>query len=138
MRTEAVLVDTGPLVALFRENEAHHEQCKAAFGRLGKGLPTTWPVLTEACFLLRRDRAAVLKLARFVQEGLLVPRDLDSAFAAWFSRFVERFGDREPQLADASLVYLAERDGFESIFTLDARDFSVYRTGDGRALRLLP
>lgn len=138
MRTEPVLVDTGPIVALFRENEARHEECKAEFARLPKGLPTTWPVLTEACYLLRRDRPAVRKLASLLREGLLVPRELGSGFAEWFSDFVERYRDREPQIADASLVYLAERDGIETIFTLDERDFAVYRTGDGRALRLLP
>jgi uncharacterized protein len=42
------------------------------------------------------------------------------------------------QLADAALVYLAERDYIRSIFTLDRRDFSVYRLKRNRALRIIP
>ena len=43
-----------------------------------------------------------------------------------------------PQLADAALVYLAERDGFDTIFTLDRRNFPVYQSGRKRALRIIP
>jgi hypothetical protein len=43
-----------------------------------------------------------------------------------------------PQLADAVLVYLAERDGFDVIFTLDRRDFSVYHAGRKHAFRIIP
>jgi predicted nucleic acid-binding protein len=42
------------------------------------------------------------------------------------------------QLADASLVHLANREGIDTIFTLDRRDFSVMRKAGGRKLRLLP
>jgi len=42
------------------------------------------------------------------------------------------------QVADASLVHLANREGIEVIFTLDRRDFSVLRLSRGRKLRLLP
>jgi uncharacterized protein len=138
VRADPVLVDAGPLVALFREKDADHERCKAVFGRLGTGLPTTWPVLTEAFFLLRKDRNAVLKLARIIEDGLLLPRELSQGLASYFSGFVKRFSDREPQLADASLVYLAELEKIETVFTLDERDFSIYRTSSGKALKLQP
>jgi hypothetical protein len=42
------------------------------------------------------------------------------------------------QIADATLVYLAEREGIDTVFTLDCRDFSVYRLADGRSLRVVP
>jgi len=42
------------------------------------------------------------------------------------------------QIADGALVYLAEREGIDTVFTLDRRDFSVYRLSDGRSLRVLP
>jgi len=35
-------------------------------------------------------------------------------------------------------VYLAAREEIETIFTLDRRDFSIYRTGKGRAFRIIP
>ena len=57
--------------------------------------------------------------------------------AHWLMNFYERFGEHAPDLADAVLVYLAERDGVEMIFTLDFQDFAIYRTSDNRALEVL-
>jgi predicted nucleic acid-binding protein len=42
------------------------------------------------------------------------------------------------QLADASLVHLANREGVETIFTLDRRDFGVLRRPRGKKFRLIP
>jgi len=72
VKTERPLIDTGPLVALFRENDEHHEACTHQFAVLPRGLPTTWPVLTEAFFLLREEKNAVTKLIRLVEDGVLV------------------------------------------------------------------
>jgi len=35
-------------------------------------------------------------------------------------------------------MYLAEREEIDTVLTLDVRAFSVYRTSDGRALRIVP
>jgi predicted nucleic acid-binding protein len=41
-------------------------------------------------------------------------------------------------MADATLMFIAEREAVDTVFTLDRRDFSVYRTTDGRALNIVP
>ena len=51
---------------------------------------------------------------------------------------MRRYQSLGAQLADAALVYLAEREDTDQVFTLDRRDFSVYRFGRNRRLRLLP
>ena len=56
----------------------------------------------------------------------------------WIIAFLERYATAEAQLADAALMYLAEREGIDTVFTLDRRDFSIYRTTDGRALTIIP
>jgi hypothetical protein len=43
----------------------------------------------------------------------------------------------KPQLADASLMYVAEQNGIEHVFTLDRRDFTIFRCR-GKALTLIP
>ena len=40
-------------------------------------------------------------------------------------------------LADASLMYLAERDDILEVFTIDAKDFSLFRKADGSSLTLV-
>jgi predicted nucleic acid-binding protein len=51
---------------------------------------------------------------------------------------MKQYRSLDPQFADAMLVYLAARENIETIFTLDRRDFSVYRTARGRAFRIVP
>jgi predicted nucleic acid-binding protein len=50
----------------------------------------------------------------------------------------KRFHDQQVDLADATLLALAERENISTIFTTDRRDFRVYRRLDGRPFRLLP
>jgi len=42
------------------------------------------------------------------------------------------------QVADASLVHLANREGIDTVFTLDRRDFGVLRRAHGRKFHLIP
>ena len=51
---------------------------------------------------------------------------------------MERYEDLDPQLADACLVYLAHRENIDTVFTLDRRDFSVYRTVARKPFQLVP
>ena len=51
---------------------------------------------------------------------------------------MKKYQDIRPQLADAALVYLAGRDGIDTIFTLDQRDFAVYRSARKRPFQIIP
>lgn len=133
-----VLVDTGPLVALLSGDDEHHHDCVGALAHLPPPLVTCWPVLTEAAWLLRKRPGAVEKLLGAVDAGLLALPALDPEAVPWLARFLRRYEDAGAQLADAALVYLAERDGIATVFTLDRRDFSVYRFKGNRSLRIIP
>ena len=54
------------------------------------------------------------------------------------AEFLQRYRRIGAQVADAALVYLAEREETETVFTLDRRDFSIYRLAGNRGLHLLP
>jgi predicted nucleic acid-binding protein len=101
-------------------------------------LLTCWPVLTEACWLLRQRPASIRKLFQGFREGLFELVDLESKALEWIPRFLERYESAGPQLADAALVYLAERKRIRTVFTLDRRDFGIYRLSRNRALTLIP
>ena len=51
---------------------------------------------------------------------------------------MEKYQDRPMDLADASLVVLAEERGLRDIFTLDQEDFHIYRLHGRLTLRLWP
>jgi uncharacterized protein len=63
---------------------------------------------------------------------------LDEKAMPWSAAFLRRYAKLEPDLADAALVHLAEREGIHTIFTLDHRDFSIYRYGPNRRLKIIP
>ena len=51
---------------------------------------------------------------------------------------MKRYAQLRPQLADAALVYLADREKIDTIFTLERRDFSAYRPARRTRFRLQP
>jgi uncharacterized protein len=133
-----VLVDTGPLVAIMSPADQHHKTCLEALHDLPGPLFSCWPVITEAAWLLRRRPGVVRQLLDSISAGFLELLPVESAEATEIGKVIEKYKNIRPQLADAALVYLAERDGFDVIFTLDRRDFSVYQAGRKRAFRIIP
>ncbi len=137
-----VLVDTGPLVAILSSGDQHHAACVKALHQLPGPLLSCWPVITEAVWLLRSHPPAVQQLLRscFSEKpgGFLELLPLAGAEAGAIANMMEDYHAIRPQLADAALVYLAHREGIDTIFTLDRRDFAVYRSAGKRAFRILP
>ena len=137
-----VLVDTGPLVAILSSVDQHHAACVKALHQLPGPLFSCWPVITEAAWLLRSHPRAVQQLLRscFSEKpgGFLELLPIAGAEAGAIAEVMKQYQDIRPQLADAALVYLAGREGIDTIFTLDRRDFAVYRSTRNRAFRILP
>jgi predicted nucleic acid-binding protein len=133
-----ILVDTGPLVAILSREDAHHRTCVAALREMSGPLLSCWPVITEAAWLLRRSPRAIQQLLGSMDAGFLELLPLAGTEAKAIAALMKRYESIRPQLADATLVYLAGRERIETIFTLDRRDFSIYRTGRKRAFRIVP
>lgn len=133
-----VLLDTGPLVAILSAQDQHHGVCVDALRHLPGPLFSCWPVITEAAWLLRRNPGAVQQLLKSLGSGFVELLPLASLEATAIAAVMKKYADIRPQLADAALVYLADRDGIDTIFTLDQRDFSVYRSARKREFRILP
>jgi hypothetical protein len=133
-----ILVDTGPLVAILSREDEHHAACVKALRDLPGPLLSCWPIITEATWLLRSSPRAVQQLVRSVDNGFLELLPLAGSEAAAIVGILKRYEDIGPQLADAALVHLADREKIETIFTLDRRDFSIYRTASRRLFRIVP
>jgi uncharacterized protein len=133
-----VVVDTGPLIAILDDQDAHHRACVEALTFLQSPLYTCWPVVTEAAWLLRHSPRAVRRLLDSINTDFIELLPLAAPEVRPIAELLEKYRSIRPQLADAALVYLARREQIETIFTLDRRDFSIYRTGRGRSFRILP
>jgi hypothetical protein len=134
----AVLVDTGPLVAVLDRDDQHHERCVAAFRALRVPPVTTWPVLTEAGYLLGAVAGGPAALLELVRRGAVLVAPLDAADVPRLRQLLLRYADLPADLADCSLLRVAERDGVTRIFTLDRKDFGVYRVHGRRPLTIVP
>lgn len=129
----SIIVDTGPLVALFHARDEHHQAAKAVLESSPALLVTTWPVITEACHFLGKDgRRALLT---FIRRGALRLEALSVDDVPGLDDLLERHDRMD--FADATLVLIAERTGITEIFTIDRRDFEGYRMRSGRRFRLL-
>ena len=136
--TVRLLVDTGPIVAILLESDRHHEECVEQLRHIRGPLATCWPVITEAAWLLRAYPQAIRKLLSSFHGRPFELVPLGETDLPGIAAILAKYEGLGIQLADASLVHLANREGIESIFTLDRRDFGVLRLAHGKKLRLIP
>jgi predicted nucleic acid-binding protein len=95
-------------------------------------------VITEAAWLLRAYPQAHGRLLSSFNGRLFELVPLSEADLSGIAAILARYKGLGIQLADASLVHLANREGIEIIFTLDRRDFDVLRLAHGKKLRVIP
>lgn len=127
-----VLLDTGVIVALLDRSERTHGICAEIIAGLSSPLVTCEAVIAESCYLLRGILGAAEAVVENVESGVFqIPFRLAEA-PATIRRFLHKYRDRCPALADACLVYLAGELGTGSIATLDS-DFDVYRWGKSKS-----
>jgi predicted nucleic acid-binding protein len=133
-----ILVDTGPLVALIHEDDDLHPRCKEVFLSLRDSLATVWPVLTEAMYLLNFSWEAQSALWEMVEAGAVEILPLGNNDIPRMKELMRKYRDLPMDLADAALVRVAERERLRRIFTLDRRDFQVYRPSRLGRFAILP
>lgn len=136
--SSGVLVDTGPIVAILSGSDEYHEACTEQLRKIRDPLVTCWPVITEAAWLLRAYPRALGRLLSSFNARPFELASLEEADLPGISAILARYQDLGIQLADASLAHLANREGMETIFTLDRRDFAVLRLARGKKLRVIP
>ncbi len=124
-----IIADTGFWLALFDRRDNHHQAVRAFIVTLKEPFITTLPVLTEVCYLLQ-TRCYPLKATDFLmaqQAGLFHLFTIGESHLLKMSQLMIEFADLPMDLADASLVLLAEELGHGRIVSTDRRDFHTYR-----------
>jgi len=133
-----VLVDAGPLVALIDRGDEHHDACVEALRGIKDPLMTVWPAVTEAMYLLGPSWPAQAALWEVVESEAVALLPLDADDVPRMAELMRKYKDLPMDLADAALVRVAERERIRHVFTLDQRDFRVYRPAGLGRLSLLP
>lgn len=133
-----VLVDAGPLVAIVDRGDAHHARCLDALKAIRDPLLTVWPAVTEAMFLVRDSWPAQAALLEMLESEAIALLPLDEVDVPRMTELMAKYRDLPMDLADAALVRVAERERIRHVFTLDQRDFRVYRPAGLGRLSLIP
>ncbi len=133
----AVLVDTGPLVAIIDKSDESHSACVTALKNLKDDLYTVWPVITELMHLLadipRGQETAWDLIQRSISIIELTDDDVPRV-----RELMLKYIDLPMDLADAALVRAAEENKIRTIFTTDKRDFGIYRPKNLRMFKIVP
>ncbi len=133
-----ILLDTGPIVAFFDASDDYHKPCVEMLKGVNEPLVTTWPVLTEAFYLLGFSWRAQDNLWEFIVRGGVEILSLDDKQQARCRQLMEKYADLPMDLADGTLVVIAESKKVNKIFTLDHKDFQIYKPARIKSFTLLP
>ncbi|WP_204138247.1 type II toxin-antitoxin system VapC family toxin [Halomicronema sp. CCY15110] len=123
-----IIVDTGFWLALADDRDTYHPAAKQALQKYNEPLITTWPVMTETGYLLltRKGVQAQITFIQSYAQNLFTVFDLEPQHGAQLAQLMQQYADLPMDLADASLVILAEHLGHGRIFSVDQRDFNAY------------
>jgi uncharacterized protein len=136
--SDDVLIDAGPLVALIDRSDDWHPLSRRTFEELDAPLITVWPAITEASHLLKHVERGQANLLRLVESGAIKVASLDTDDLPRMRELMTKYHDLPMDLADAALVRVAERDQIDRVFTIDRRDFEIYRPARISRFRIMP
>lgn len=127
----SVIADSGFWIALFHQKDPYHAAAVAALDKFSdRLLVVTWPVIVEASHLLLQ-RAGFHRQLTFLQTLQRGGADIfhldDASHLPRMTLLMEKYRNLPMDLADASMVILAEEFGHGRILSTDQRDFNAYR-----------
>jgi uncharacterized protein len=133
-----ILIDKGPIVALFDKDDRYHVLCVEILKEIREPLITTWPVLTECFYLLNFSWEVQESLWLFIQRGGVEIYPIEKELLIRCRELMKQYRDLPMDLANATLVALADILEVPKIFTLDHKDFTIYRFKQKKRFTLIP
>ena len=133
-----ILLDTGPIVAFFDASDHYHNTCIELLKTVNELLVTTWPVITEAFYLLGFSWKAQDNLWEFILRGGVDIMSLTDSQQGRCRQLMEKYKDLPMDLAAGTLVVHAESQKIKKVFTLDHTDFKIYKPARIRYFSLIP
>jgi len=136
---KSILVDAGPLIALFDRDDKYHEAVMDFLRKYNGRLVTTWPVITEVTHLLSFNVHVQINFLEWLRRDAVEIINIEHQHIDRIIQLSEKYADIPMDLADASLIVIAELTGINDIISID-NDYFIYRTKSKKALNnlLLP
>ncbi|OGA67574.1 MAG: hypothetical protein A3G83_03825 [Betaproteobacteria bacterium RIFCSPLOWO2_12_FULL_68_20] len=130
-----VLVDSGFFVALFDPSDHLAAPAARYLREHSHPLATVSATLIEACFFLAPDRKA--ELLTWVRRGAASVVEIPVQAYPQLELTLRKYADRDIDIADAGLIWLANETGARRILTVDRKDFEIYRLKGNRYFEVI-
>ena len=136
----ALVLDTGPIVALLDASDPAHDRCVAMVARLGEDLVVPAAVLVEVDYWLLKlyGHATWQTFVEDVANGAYRLHPLSPQTLTRAAELEAEYPSLDLGLVDASVIATCEELDESKVATLDRRDFSVVRPRHRSHLTLLP
>ncbi|MCF6301035.1 MAG: PIN domain-containing protein [Proteobacteria bacterium] len=126
MHRHSILIDSGPLIALFDASDAYHKVSLAFIKVNTARLITSLASITETLHLLDFNRSAQTDFLEWIYDGAIEIENIEVADLLEIQQMMSKYTNLPMDFADACLVYLGNKLKIDGIATID-RDFDIYR-----------
>lgn len=130
------LIDAGPIIALFDNSDQYHGKVFDFMRTFEGKLISTWPVVTEVSYMLDFNKETQIDFLDWIIQGGIDIHNLEQWQLGSIRDMMDTYSDLPADLADTTLLEVAESSGLSSIITLD-KDFSIYKLKNGLYLKNL-
>ena len=121
------LIDSGPLIALFDRGDKYHQVCLEFIKEYKGELITSWSVITEVSHMLDFNLQVQIDFLKWIELGGIKIYDISQSDIIDIRVMMEKYIDILMDLADATLMYIANKEHIKDIVSIDS-DFDIYRT----------
>jgi predicted nucleic acid-binding protein len=137
-RTDRVACDAGPIIALINRRDQFHDSCLSAAELLPFPMFTVWPVIVEAYYVIASRGGPANRVLHWIAAGHLRLIDIRATDVRRVQQLLKKYVDLPMDLGDAALVAACERAKITRIFTVDRKDFLIYRPTHVAQFEVIP
>jgi len=123
---DSVLIDAGPLIALFDSSDKHHRKIKSFLKSNPFRYVSTIAVFTEVSHMLDFNISAQRDFYEWVMYKGVIISDINQNDLLRLIELTDKYSSLPMDFADATLVITAEKTGIRQVISID-RDFDIYR-----------
>lgn len=124
---KSTLIDSGPIIALFDKSDKYHSKVLKFIKTFKGELITSWAVITEVSHMLDFNLQVQIDFLKWVELGGITLYDIPQNEIVNIRFMMEKYSDVPMDLADATLMYIANKENIKDIVSIDS-DFDIYRT----------
>jgi len=124
---QKTIIDSGPIIALFDKSDKYHKSVLKFIESFHGELITSWSVITEVSHMLDFNLRVQIDFLKWIELGGIKLYDIPQNEIVNIRVMMEKYLDIPMDLADATLMYIANKEKIKNIISIDS-DFDIYRT----------